>query len=111
MLAYKIVVNDVQTSENKVVCLARIDNYPDMLNCMSIGQSITTEPIQINFDDSIGQSYWILIFYPKGRQSAISFKNKQEEKRLKFLFIFCPRSIYLLKKCRCDGKWPSQYLS
>lgn len=78
MSTYNIVVNDVQKQENKVVCLARIDNYPDMLNRVSIGQSITTEPIQINFDDSIGRSSWILIFYPKGRKCAISFKNKEK---------------------------------
>lgn len=67
MAAYNIIVNDIQKTENKFVCLARIDNYRNMLKHVSIGESITTEPFNINFDNSIGMSKWVLIFYPQGQ--------------------------------------------
>lgn len=74
MSAYNIVVNDVQKTENKVLCLARIDNYRNMLKRVSVGQSISTEPIRINFRDSIGASRWNILFYPRG-QYIYSSKN------------------------------------
>lgn len=67
MAVHNIIVNDVQKMENKVVCLARIDNYKNMLKHVSIGESITTKPFDINFQNSIGASKWVLIFYPQGQ--------------------------------------------
>lgn len=67
MSAYNIVVNDVQKTENNVLCLARIDNYRNMLKRVSVGESISTEPIRLNFDDSIGRSHWNILFYPRGQ--------------------------------------------
>lgn len=76
MSAYNIIVNDVEKSENKIVCLASVDNYEIMLKHVSIGQSIKTKPIQMNFPDSIGESYWTLIFFPRGRKLTNSFSRK-----------------------------------
>lgn len=72
MSAHNIIVNDVQKSENKVLCLVRVDNYRNMLKHVSIGQSIRTEPIPINFSDSNGTSnscisQYEIIYYPRGQ--------------------------------------------
>ncbi len=94
MLADKIIVNDVQKSKNKVLVLVRVDNYKNMLKRVSVGESIKTEPIQMNFHDSIGKSSWILIYYPKGQYIGTSDANVKESGRA---------SIYL-KMVYCENE-------
>lgn len=67
MSAYNIIVNDVQKTNNKTLCLARIDNYRNILHRVSVGQFIRTASFNLNFDDSIGTSRWMLIFFPNGQ--------------------------------------------
>lgn len=94
MEAYNIVVNDVQKTENKVRCLARIDNYKNMLKRVSVGEYITTsEPINIHFH-SIGTSKWVLIFYPRGQYICSTSSS---------IFENGPTSIYL-KMLSCENQ-------
>ncbi|XP_037033299.1 uncharacterized protein LOC119072232 isoform X2 [Bradysia coprophila] len=67
MSAYTIIVNDVQKMKNKILCLARIDNYRNVLKHVTVGESIRTDPFRLDFYDSVGTSSWMLIFYPKGQ--------------------------------------------
>ncbi|KAG4069098.1 hypothetical protein HA402_008409 [Bradysia odoriphaga] len=81
MSAYNIVVNDVQKVKNKILCLARIDNYRNVLKHVTVGESIRTDPFQLDFCESIGTSSWVFIFYPKGqyiesRNSVVEESNR-----------------------------------
>lgn len=71
MPVYNIVLNDVQKTKNKIMCLARIDNYRNVLKHVTVGESIRTDPFELDFD-SIGSSTWTLIFFPKGQYIAAS---------------------------------------
>lgn len=67
MSAYNIIVNDVEKTKSKILCLARIDNYRNVLKHVSIGQSIRSDPFQLDYYDSIGTSSWMLLFFPNGQ--------------------------------------------
>lgn len=61
-------VNNLQATENKILCLARIGNYWNLLNRVSIGESVTSSKrIELVFGDSIGRSTWMLLLFPKGQ--------------------------------------------
>lgn len=97
MALYNIVVNHVKKTDNKVLCLARIDNYRNMLKHVSIGESITSEPININFHNSVGDSKWELIYFPKGQY--IPSRNST-------ILGNGTASIYLKMKC-CENQHES----
>lgn len=94
MSSYNIIVNDVQRTKDKVLCLARIDNYKNMLKHVSIGEYISMDPIQLNFHDSIGKSNWVIMFFPKGQYVSSQDPTALEVSRA---------SLYL-KMVYCDNQ-------
>lgn len=81
-----IVFNDLQKRKGNIICFARIDDYWNVLERVTVGESVTTsEPIDLHFNDSIGASKWIIIFYPKGQYNSVGVANGQVSVYLKML--------------------------
>lgn len=59
-----IFVNDANGTYE---CLATISNYSDHKKWMSVGESILSNPFSLIFPNSIGESQWQLMLFPKGQ--------------------------------------------
>ncbi|KAG4066424.1 hypothetical protein HA402_007060 [Bradysia odoriphaga] len=62
-------VNNIYANNNcnGYECFASIDNYSNLCKKIAIGENVTSNEFAMIFPDSVGESKWRLVFYPRGQ--------------------------------------------
>ncbi|XP_037036101.1 uncharacterized protein LOC119074208 isoform X2 [Bradysia coprophila] len=62
-------VNNIYANNNcnGYECFASIDNYSNLCKNIAVGENVTSNEFAMIFPNSVGESKWRLVFYPRGQ--------------------------------------------